>query len=72
MKYAIEVRPSTHRGRIAVPVDGDRVFVIGSSSALPPACGRIYSSDERPNAGRTPPLGKSARGCCPSTVALFV
>jgi len=32
MKYAIEVRPSTQRGRIAVTADGDRVFVISSSS----------------------------------------
>lgn len=33
MKYAIEVRPGTRRGRIVVTMDGDRVFVMSSSSA---------------------------------------
>src|SRR6516225_11095227 len=61
MKYAIEVRPRTHRGRIAVTVDGDRVFIISSSSAPAAPLGRICSSDERPGAGRTPPLEKIGR-----------
>src|SRR6516225_8893253 len=39
MKYAIEVRPSTQRGRTAFAVDGDRVFVMSSSRSLPPLSG---------------------------------
>jgi hypothetical protein len=52
MKYAVDVRPSTHLKRV---LDGTRTFVISSAPPEQAASsGRVESFDEQPDAGQTP------------------